>query len=124
MSLFDVYFYSVIADKKYMLLDGYPRSIPQLNAYLTKSHDYEREIIGIYFDISEEEAIRRMLERGRAGESEEVIRTRLEKYYKFTQPIKDAFAAQQRLITIDASGDIDAIHQEVVRVLEEANKGL
>lgn len=121
MSLFDVYFYSVIADKKYMLLDGYPRSIPQLNAYLTKSHDYEREIVGIYFDISEEEAIRRMLERGRTGETEEVIRTRLEKYYKFTQPIKDAFAAQQRLIVIDASGDIESIHQEVVRTLEEEN---
>jgi adenylate kinase family enzyme len=45
----------------------------------------------------------------------------LEKYYKFTQPIKDAFAAQQRLIVIDASGDIQSIHQEVVRVLEEEN---
>lgn len=65
MSLFDVYMYSVIADDKYMLLDGYPRSIPQLNAFLAQIHDHNREVIGIYFDISEEEAICRMLERGR-----------------------------------------------------------
>ncbi len=66
--------------------------------------------------------MRRMIERGRVGETEEVIRTRLEKYYKFTKPIKDAFAAQQELVVIDASGSIEEIHEEVMKVVYDSSK--
>jgi adenylate kinase len=30
MSLFNAYFFTVLDEQKYMLLDGYPRSIPQM----------------------------------------------------------------------------------------------
>jgi len=65
MSLFDVYFYSVLEENKYMLLDGYPRSIPQLNTFLSKCYEYDRGLIGIYFEIPEEVAIQRMMDRAR-----------------------------------------------------------
>jgi adenylate kinase len=53
ISLFDAYFFSVIEADKYMLLDWYPRSIPQLNNFLSKAHDNNRALLGIYFDINE-----------------------------------------------------------------------
>jgi adenylate kinase family enzyme len=121
MSLFDMYFFSVLEDDKSMLLDGYPRSIPQLNAYLTKTHEYDRNLLGIFFDLSEQVAIERMMSRARAGETRAVIATRLEKYYKYTHPIMQAFAAQQQLITIDASGTIEQVHHLVKDVLSSYN---
>lgn len=121
ISLFDVYFFSVMEADKHMILDGYPRSIPQLNSFLTSAHDYNRELIGIYFEIPPEIAIQRMMDRAREWEDEAIMRTRLEKYYKYTHPIMQAYAAQQQLITIDASGTIEQIHEQVIEALKEYN---
>ena len=52
-------------EKKYMLLDGYPRTIHQLETLLTTIQDNNREVIGIFFKLDTEEAIKRMLLRGR-----------------------------------------------------------
>lgn len=121
ISVFDAYFFSVLSeDQKYMLLDGYPRSIPQLEAFLVQAHEHGRELVGLYFDLSKEEAIERMLSRGREGETKDIIQTRLETYYETTQPIVDAFAQQEHLITIDASQSIESIHEEVMGHLDIA----
>lgn len=119
MSLFDTYFYSVLEEEKYMLLDGYPRTIPQLNTFLAKCYEYGRELTAIYFDISDDVAIQRMNDRAREWETPDIIQTRLDKYYKYTKPIMDAYAAQQQLITIDASGTVEDIHTQVIKVLDQ-----
>lgn len=121
ISLFDVYFFSVMEAGKYMILDGYPRSIPQLNDFLTSAHEYDRKLIGIYFDIPEEVAIQRMMDRAREWETEDIMRVRLEKYYKTTHPIMQAYAAQQQLITIDGTWTIADIHQKVIEALKQYN---
>lgn len=121
MSLFDAYFFSLMEANKYMLLDWYPRSIPQLNNFLSKTYDEDRKLVGIYFEIPEEVAIERMMWRARPGETLDIMKTRLEKYYKYTHPIMQAFAAQQKLITIDASWSPESIHQKVIEVLQHEN---
>lgn len=121
MSLFDVYFYSVIEENKYMMLDWYPRSIPQLNTFLSKCYEYDRSLIGLYFDIPEEVAIQRMMDRAREWETEDIMRVRLEKYHKTTHPIMQAYAAQQQLIIIDGTGTIEEIHQKVIEALKQYN---
>lgn len=121
ISLFDAYFFSVIEADKFMLLDWYPRSIPQLNNFLSKSYDNNRDLLGIYLELSQEVAIQRMMSRARDGETLDVIKTRLEKYYKYTHPIMQAYAAQQKLISVDASGTVEQMHQNVLQVLREHN---
>jgi adenylate kinase family enzyme len=65
ISIFNAYFFTVLDEKRAMLLDGYPRSIPQLESFLTLCEKHDRDIVGIYFALSDEEAIARMVNRGR-----------------------------------------------------------
>ena len=117
MAVFDMFLYVSLNEQKSMMLDGYPRTIPQLNALLTTLHAHNREMIGLYFVLPEDVAIERMKSRWRDGETDEVIKKRLQTYYDETQPIIDAFVAQQKMITIDASGTPEQIHQRVLEVL-------
>jgi len=118
MSLFNAYFFTVLDESKYMLLDGYPRSVVQMEGLEKLAKEYDRSVIGIYFEVNEEETIKRISSRGRTGETEEVIRTRMEEYYTHTHPIVDAFAQRWELIKIDANRSIEAIHTDVMKAAQ------
>ncbi|MBP7061523.1 nucleoside monophosphate kinase [Patescibacteria group bacterium] len=64
--LFEAFLCAVNDEKKHMLLDGYPRTIYQLERFLETEKNNNREVIGIFFKLDNEEAIQRMLLRGRA----------------------------------------------------------
>ncbi len=111
ISIFNAYFRSVVDEGARMLLDGYPRTLTQMDALFSILENNTREVVGVYFDLPEEEAIQRMLDRGREGETRETIAVRMKEYYQKTQPIMDAFSLKARLITIDARPDVDTIYQ-------------
>jgi adenylate kinase len=117
MSLFNAYFFTVLDEQKYMLLDGYPRSVPQMQGLETIAKDNNRSVIGIYFEVDEEETVKRILSRGREGETEEVIRTRMSEYYKHTHPIVEEFAQRWELVKIDANRSIEEIHADVMKAV-------
>lgn len=117
MSLFNAYFFTVLDEQKYMLLDWYPRSIVQMDGLEKIAKENNRSVVGIYFEVDEEETIKRILGRGREGETEDVIRTRLKEYYTHTQPIVDAFSQRWELVKIDANRTIEEIHADVMKVL-------
>ncbi len=118
MGLFDSYFYTVLDEQKYMLLDGYPRSIEQMSGLESIAKKNNRKVIGIYFQVFEEETIKRILGRWRPGETEDVIRTRLKEYYTHTQPILDAFSQRWELVKVDANGSIEEIHAAVMKAIQ------
>jgi adenylate kinase family enzyme len=62
-SLFEAYVHAVLHDKKYMLLDGYPRTLEQMKTTMHLLTQHNREVLGIQFIISDEIALERM--RGR-----------------------------------------------------------
>ncbi len=101
-----------------MLLDWYPRSLTQLESFLQLVDLHNRDVVWVYFDLSDEEAINRMLSRAREWEDRAMIQTRLDEYYTKTQPVTDAFAAQLPLIKIDASWSIEDIHTTVLSHLD------
>lgn len=117
-SLFNAYFFTVLDEQRAMLLDGYPRSMSQLEMFLDLKKQYDRDIIGIYFQLSDEEAIARMMNRAREGEDETVMQARLDEYYDKTHPIVEEFAKHAPLITIDAHPSIEEIHAEVIKQIE------
>lgn len=100
-----------------MLLDGYPRTIHQLEAFLATEKKNNREVIGIFFKLDNEEAIQRMLLRGRIGETREVLEVRIQEYYAKTQPLLDAFAQHATLITVDATPSIQEVYANVLDIL-------
>jgi len=118
MSLFNAYFFTVLDEQKYMLLDGYPRSIVQMQWLEKIAKEHNRSIIGIYFDVDEDETVKRILSRGREWENEEVIRTRMIEYYTYTHPIVDAFVQRWELVKIDANRSIEAIHADVMQAIQ------
>lgn len=118
VSLFNVYWFTVLDDKKNMLLDGYPRTMKQFEDLLILSIKHSRDVVWILFDLPEEVTINRMLARGRAWETEEVIRTRLNEYYTQTQPILDAFNKHLKLIKIDWNRSVEEIYEDVKKAIK------
>jgi len=45
MSLFNAYFFTVLDENKYMLLDGYPRSIMQMNGLEKLAKEHKRSVV-------------------------------------------------------------------------------
>jgi len=117
ISLFNAYFYTVLDSKKAMLLDGYPRTMQQMEAFLILCEEKGRTVIGINFDLDDETTVQRMLSRAREGEDESMMRVRLDQYYQHTHPLVERFQQSFPLYTIDASASIEDIHQEVKTII-------
>lgn len=111
IQVFHTYFHTL--ENKRMLLDGYPRSIEQIDDLLAVGKKHNRSYLAIDFVLSEEKAIERMLERGRTDDTQEAIKRRLEQYYEKTQPLVDYFAQHGELISINADDTIENIFSQV-----------
>lgn len=101
--------------KKGFVLDGYPRTIHQIEM-LDPGFD-------IVFDleISNEVATARMLKRGRADDVPAVIQRRLDIYYKETIPVINYYNNRGKLVVIDGEKSIKEVALEIQRKL--ANVG-
>ena len=117
--IFRSYVYTVLDEQKYMLLDGYPRSIPQIETMLAFLESEQREVLWIQFILSDEQALERMRWRGRADDTEESMKYRIAQFYEKTQPTIDYFAQHAPLIEVDASRSIEEIAEEVKRIVGE-----
>lgn len=104
------------------IVDGFPRSEVQAEAFdqMLKELNLELSAV-IYFRISEEQALKRLLLRakleGRADDNEATIRTRFEVYEKQTQPLIERYLKVGKLIEIDAAGTIEEVFQNLWEAL-------
>ena len=60
------------------------------------------------FVVDEDVVVERMLARGRADDTEDVIRNRLRVYREETSPLLDYYG--DAIITVDAIGDVEEIN--------------
>jgi adenylate kinase len=105
------------------LLDGYPRTVDQvhaLNAMLAESDLALDHVIEI--TANTEEVVARLLnrakEQGRADDTEEVIRRRMEVYAEQTAPLTDLYAQQGVLRKVDGMGSVDEVSERILAVLQ------
>ncbi|MFC9841014.1 adenylate kinase [Rhodococcus sp. NPDC127530] len=92
------------------LLDGFPRSIAQAEALAHTLDDRGVKLNSVLsFVIDEDVVIERMLARGRADDSELVIRNRLKVYAEETAPLLAYYSDQ--LIAVDAAGEVDEVNR-------------
>lgn len=98
------------------LLDGYPRTTPQADVLgdVLKENGMELSAV-LQFDVPEDELVRRMLERGRDDDSEDVIRRRLAVYHEETEPLLDYYG--DKVVKIDAVGTVDEISERAERAV-------
>lgn len=117
ISLFHFYSSTILEDKKSMLLDWYPRSLAQLVDLMQYALHNKRDVIGIYFELSREEAKKRMLGRGRSDDTEASIDKRLDLFFQNTLPNIELFEKFFPLVRIDASPSIEEVNKKVQEYL-------
>lgn len=98
------------------ILDGFPRSTDQADALKSILAELGASLDAVLsFVVDEDVVVERMLARGRADDSEEVIRNRLTVYTSETAPLLEYYGNE--VTTIDAIGAVDEVHQRVLDAL-------
>jgi adenylate kinase len=105
------------------LLDGYPRTVDQvqeLDAILSESGRKLDVVVQLTADY--EELVRRLAGRaaleGRADDTPDVIRRRLEVYDEQTAVLIDIYAARGLVARIDGLGEISEVTGRIIEALE------
>jgi adenylate kinase len=90
------------------ILDGYPRSVDQAKALhdMLEAHNTRLDAV-VEFQVSEEELLSRLKDRGRADDTEEVIYNRMQVYRDETEPLLEYY--RDELKTVDAVGTLDEV---------------
>ncbi|USN55811.1 MAG: nucleoside monophosphate kinase [Candidatus Peribacteria bacterium] len=101
-------------------MDGYPRTIPQLRDLFRLATKHNRKMMGIYFSLPDELAVERILRRARPGETEEVIRVRLQEFHEHTAPILEEFRKEAPIHEIDSTGTIEQTAMQVEALVANA----
>ena len=100
------------------ILDGFPRTTAQaesLDEFLGQD-GLDRVVL---FEIDEDSVVNRMLERGRADDTEDTIRTRLEVYREQTEPLIELYDDRNLTVRVDATGTVEDITQRVLAQLND-----
>lgn len=112
-------------EKKGVVFDGFPRTIPQakaLKALLEKRGTELHAVIGL--EVSEEELVERMVKRGketgRADDNPETIKNRLHVYHSQTLPLQDYYKQENKYVPVNGSGPVDEIFLEIAKGIEQA----
>ena len=104
------------------LLDGYPRTVEQvaeLDAMLRSAGTELNVVVELTVDIDEVvgRLVRRAQEQGRADDTEDVIRRRLEVYAEQTAPLLETYADRGLLVQVDGMGEVDAVTERLTAVV-------
>ena len=104
------------------LLDGYPRTPEQVSELdRVLASEYEPLNAVIQLDANTDEVVGRLLKRaveqGRADDTEDVIRHRMDVYEQQTAPLIDLFEQRGLLVKVDALGSVDDVTQRILTAL-------
>ncbi len=105
------------------LLDGYPRTLQQVQTLDDHLAETERPIDAVISLLADtEEVVARLLRRaeidGRADDNEETIRVRLQVYADQTAPLLEVYRSRGLLVEVNGLGDIDEVSDRVFTALD------
>ncbi len=105
------------------VLDGMPRNMAQARALYEIGLSLEMTAnVALHLKAGDEELTRRLLARaaleGRADDTEDVIRHRLELYHEVTHPIVDWYSSRGILVSVDAVRPVDRVARQILTALE------
>lgn len=100
------------------ILDGFPRTLPQAEALDRMLEELSMPLDKVvYLNVDDEEIVKRLLSRGRADDTEEVIRNRLKVYREQTAPLIDYYSEKCLLVEVYGVGEIDEITKKIEELL-------
>lgn len=106
------------------LIDGFPRKMDQAMKF---DEDVCRSSMVLFFATTEEEMLKRLLERGktsgREDDNEESIRKRFRVYKEQTMPVIENYSQEGKVATIDATATVDEVHKKAKSVVARVFAG-
>jgi len=106
------------------ILDGFPRTIPQAES-LKQMFDNNKIALNkaVLLTVSDEEIIKRIKGRaeqeGRADDTEDVARNRLDVYRKQTAPIVDFYRKESILTEVKGEDTMDNVFNAIIETLSK-----
>jgi len=106
------------------VLDGFPRTAVQAEALDDMLSEIDRPLGAVFeFQLPEEMAVERLRRRaqqeGRADDTPEAIRTRLDLYREQTAPLMEYYRARGILVSVHADRSVDDVFGEIQQALEQ-----
>jgi adenylate kinase len=113
--------------KNGFLLDGYPRTEDQVNELDEILKDAGQSLNAVVLITADtDEVVRRLLnraqEQGRADDTEDVIRRRLEVYAEQTAPLINIYSHRNLVAEVDGLGAVDEVTGRILSAL--ADRGI
>ena len=108
--------------KSGFLLDGYPRTIDQVNELddILQENGTKLDIV-VQLTADTEELVSRLanraLEQGRADDTPDVIRKRQAVYEEQTAPLIDVYASRSLVAMVDGLGEVETVTARITEVL-------
>jgi len=107
---------------KGFILDGYPRNLARAESLdVLLKHLNQPVDEAILIDIKAELIIKRIAKRaqeeGRADDTEETVRNRLQVYTEQTEPVAEYYAQRGLLTKVLGEGSVDDIFQRILSIL-------
>ncbi|MGA7054350.1 MAG: adenylate kinase [Mycobacterium sp.] len=100
------------------ILDGYPRAVEQAKALREMLERRGLQIDAVVeFRVAEDVLFDRLKGRGRADDTDDVIRNRMKVYRDETAPLLDYYSDE--LKTVDAVGTVDEVFARALKVLDQ-----
>jgi adenylate kinase len=105
------------------VLDGFPRNLVQAEALDAMLSEIGRGLDAVlFFDLSDEVALERLLgrarEEGREDDTPETIARRLAIYHEQTEPVVERYRVTGKLVPLHADRPIDEVATEIAEALE------
>ncbi|MEY4458712.1 MAG: hypothetical protein RIS25_1305 [Actinomycetota bacterium] len=110
------------------LLDGYPRTADQVTALDAMLADNDQKLDVVVELVADPEIVierirLRALDQGRADDTDEVVRARLDVYAAETAPLIDIYKRREILVSVDGIGDVAEVTNRIVSALAERGIG-
>jgi len=108
------------------LLDGYPRTVAQVDELDSMLSDTGRELdLVLVLTVDREEVVQRLTQRaerdGRNDDTEEVIRHRQDLFAEQTAPLIEVYDERDLLVRVDGMGSVDEVTSRVFDALDQTN---
>ena len=98
------------------ILDGFPRTLPQAELLDRLLADDPLDRV-VSLEVDSRVLLERMMARGRADDTPETIRRRLEVYEAQTAPLLDLYGRRGLVRTVEGSGRIPEISERIIEAL-------
>ncbi len=112
---------SQVSPDKHVVYDGYPRTVFQSECFLGLMKSFNRQNIKIiYIELSQGEAMKRNLLRGRTDDTEAGLTKRFEEYEKNVIPAMNYFKSKEgyTIYTINGEQSVENVHKDIIRALD------